>query len=145
MPATLGGKNTYDVELLHDELEEVIERQCHNCTFTFCIERQQAMPKQGVVAMFTTGFGYGMWHGLLYSFHAPFPKTHQFLVVRAMVWQQLLIGEQAEDDTKARSIARVKRLFPDVNMVQPRKKTPSDGLADACNIAHYAYLRMEDA
>lgn len=138
------GRHTYDVELLYDAVEEVVERQGHNCTFTFCIERQQAMPKQGVVAMFTTGFGYGVWHGIISSFHAPFPKTHQLFVVRAGIWQQLLIGEDAKDDTKAKSIARVQRLFPEVDLILPRHKTPSDGLADACNIAHYAYLRMED-
>lgn len=136
------GRKTYDVAMLAEKVSDIVTDVCRNCTFTFCIEQQQAMPKQGVVAMFTTGFGYGVWHGLLASFTPPFPKTHNLLVVRASMWQQLLINEEATDETKAKSIARVQRLFPDVDLTSKSGNKPLDGLADACNIAHYAFLRM---
>lgn len=143
--ATASGRKTYDVAVLQEQVAEIVNEQCHNCTFTFCIERQQAMPKQGVVSMFTTGFGYGVWHGILAGFQPPFPKSHNLVVVKASSWQQLLIGEEAADDTKLKSIARVRRLFPTVNLFSDKRRTPSDGMADACNIAHYAFLRMRDA
>lgn len=138
-------RKTYDVATLYSEVAEIVAEQCYNCVFTFAIERQQAMPKQGVVSMFTTGFGFGVWHGILASFSPPFPKTHNLVVIRASNWQQLLINEVAVDDTKAKSIARVQRLFPDVDLCRGKKhSTPLDGLADACNIAHYAFLCMKD-
>ena len=138
------GRKTYDVAVLREQIAEIVNEQCHNCTFTFCIERQQAMPKQGVVSMFTTGFGYGVWHGIFAGFEPPFPKTHNLVVVKASSWQQILVGEEALDTTKAKSIARIRRLFPDVNLCPEKKRVPSDGLADACNIAHYAFLKMRD-
>lgn len=137
-------RKTYDVASLYSAIAEIVDEECHNCIFTFAIEKQQAMPKQGVVSMFTTGFGYGVWHGILASFSPPFPKTHQLVTVRASNWQQLLINEDAPDDTKSKSIARIQRLFPTVDLCLGRKRLPLDGVADACNIAHFTYLRMVD-
>lgn len=132
------GKPTYDVNEMH-----LILSLCKNypeeCSVV--IERQQAMPKQGVVSMFTTGFGYGIWTALIAL--TPIPISRKY-VVRPADWQIILRGEDAKDDTKAKSIARVHRVFSGVDLCggNKLKRTPSDGIADAINIAHYVCLRM---
>lgn len=140
MPVThkTGERASYDVPTLVDKLREVrphsLEASC-----TFCIERQHALPKQGVVSMFTTGFGFGLLCGIFAGIRAVFDRI---LVVKAQEWQSILWEEDAPDSTKARSIERVRRLFPYVDLWPNRNKKPSDGIADAVNIAHYTYLRM---
>ena len=131
------GKPTYDIRSMNTTLTLPCTQYQGDCSII--IERQQAMPQQGVVSMFTTGFGYGIWTALIALTGVPEVMKH---VVRSTEWQVILRGEDAKDETKAKSIARVHRLFPDVNLAQGRKRVDSDGIADAINIAHYACIRM---
>lgn len=134
------GKLTYDIPAMVSALsiKDIYDLMYNS---SLMIERQQAMPKQGVVSMFTTGFGYGIWTAIITMLPIPEDRTY---VVRSMDWQMLLKGETAKDETKAKSIARIGRLFPDVDLVGPgsRKRAASDGIADAINIADYLCLRM---
>lgn len=135
------GKRVYDISKLVEIIERAVCRTFFAMRFTFCIERQQPIAYQGLVSTFTTGYGYGLWTGILHSLQT---KNPQYVVVRAEDWQHILWKEHAEkDDTKSKSIARVHRLFPSVNLTSGgRSKKDLDGRADACNIAHYAFLRM---
>lgn len=134
------GKPTYDIRSMNTTLTLPCKQYQGDCSII--IERQQAMPQQGVVSMFTTGFGYGIWTALIALAGIPEVMIH---VVRSAEWQVILRGEDAKDETKAKSITRVHRLFPDVNLAQGRKRVDSDGIADAINIAHYACMRMVNA
>lgn len=145
MPVYKGDSNktTYDVPTLVGMLRKVIRfsPSCRDDSYTFCIERQHPLPGQGVVSMFTTGFGFGLLLGVFASIKAVYDVM---FIVRAKEWQSILWDEDAPDETKARSIARVQRLFPSVDLCPNGRKRPSDGIADAVNIAHYAFLRMCD-
>lgn len=137
-----GERTSYNIATLVDILRRAVpfNPNLRNATCTFCIEKQHPLPEQGVVSMFTTGFGYGLLYGLFSGVMAIYDRI---FIVKAQEWQVLLWDEDAPDETKAKSIARVKRLFPDVNLCPDGRRSPSDGIADAVNIAHYAFLRMK--
>ena len=138
-----GGKTVYDVAELITQLRKLVAFNPDDrfAEYTFCIEQQHALPEQGVVSMFTTGFGFGLWRGIFASICG---KLDHILIVKAKEWQSILWEEDAPDETKARSIERVRRLFPYVHLWPNKRKKPHDGIADAVNIAHYAFLRMVD-
>lgn len=135
-----GERTTYDIVELVNKLKDARPYPA-DVSCTFCTERQHPMPEQGVVSMFTTGFGFGLLCGIFAGIRTIFDEL---LVVKAQEWQVLLWEEDAPDSTKARSIERVRRLFPYVDLYPNKSKKPSDGIADAVNIAHYAFLRMCD-
>lgn len=137
--ASKSGKYTYFIKLIDSTIAEFVAKSPESAQWMCCLERQQAMPQQGVVSMLTTGYGYGVWRALC-TLLASSPD--RLIIVRSLEWQVLLRGESAKDETKAKSIARVSRLFPDVDLQPGRRRTPSDGIADAVNIAHYAFVRM---
>jgi len=88
------------------------------------IEHQRAMPKQGVASMFSTGYGYGLWVGLLAGLGIP------HTVVEPQRWQAaMLLGR---GDPKARALLAASRLFPSI--VIPRTR---HGRADALLLAEY--------
>jgi crossover junction endodeoxyribonuclease RuvC len=89
------------------------------------VELQQAMPGQGVSSMFSTGYGYGLWIGLLAGLgipHTPVP---------ARVWQRALLAS-GSGDTKGRALVAASRLFPLCPIPQARH-----GRADALLLAEY--------
>jgi hypothetical protein len=99
------------------------------------IERQQAMPKQGVSSTFSTGYGFGLWIGMLVALRLP------YTVVGPREWQKdMLAGTTG--DTKARSILRALQLYPGLPLTRPNGRKPTlDGVADAALIATYG-LRL---
>lgn len=107
---------------------------------TFVLEQQQARPYMHVSSVFTVGYGFGIWRAL---FELTMRDVDQLVLVTPNAWQRILWGELAKDDTKAKSIARVKRLFPEADLKPGKRRTASDGIADAINIAHYVALRMK--
>lgn len=137
--ASKNSKYTYFIELIDSTIAEFVAKSPESAQWMCCLEKQQAMPQQGVVSMLTTGYGYGVWRTLCTLLAS---TKDRLIIVRSLEWQTLLRGEDAKDETKAKSIARAVRLFPEVDLYPGRRRTPSDGIADAVNIAHYAYLRM---
>jgi len=88
------------------------------------IEHQRPMPKPGMIARFFSGYGFGLWIGLLVGLGIP------HTVVEPRVWQRrMLLGT---GNTKGRALVSVSRLFP--ALVIPRTR---DGRADALLIAEY--------
>jgi crossover junction endodeoxyribonuclease RuvC len=83
------------------------------------LEFQGARPGQGVVSMFRTGLGFGLWWGLLVGLRVPFQ------VVTPGAWKryQGLIG----CDKKA-SRLRVQERFPRLGVVAAANEGPAEAL-----------------
>ncbi len=96
------------------------------------IEKQQAMPQQGVSSTFSIGRGFGLWEGIV----AALEKPH--VIVHPRTWQKVMHRDVQGDNTKSRSILAASRLFPAVDLRKtPRCKKPHDGKADAMLLAWY--------
>jgi crossover junction endodeoxyribonuclease RuvC len=89
------------------------------------LERQQAMPGQGVSSTFKTGYGYGVYVGVLTALHVP------FLLVSPRVWQRELY-QGAVGEGKDRSLYVAAQLFPTFPL-----RRSQHGRADALLIAEY--------
>lgn len=100
------------------------------------IEKQQAMPGQGVTSMFKTGFGFGLLVGLF--------NEYEPIIITPKTWQSSLfpILDNLSFDTKENSINLVRKLYPDAILIPKRCRVPKDGRADAINIAHYKLVGL---
>lgn len=96
------------------------------------LEKQQAMPGQGVTSMFSTGRGFGLWEGMLVGMGL------RYQIVHPRTWQKIMLRDVPGDNTKTRSILAAERLFPSVDLRKNgRCRTPHDGKADALLMAEY--------
>lgn len=105
------------------------------------LERVHAMPKQGTCSMFTLGYGYGLW-----DMAVTIAGMHLF-AVHPTTWTADLFKDVPKfDDTKARSIAYAKAMFPGVRLVgdSPRCRVDKDGRADAICLALYGAKHWRD-
>lgn len=91
------------------------------------LEKAQAMPKQGVVSMFTYGVGYGMIRGALTSAKIPYTLIHP------ATWKRVMCKDM--DKGKTASLTRVKQLYPEL-----RLKNSEHGKADAILLAVYGLM-----
>lgn len=96
------------------------------------IEKQQAMPRQGVSSTFRTGFGYGVYLGLIIALGIEHTE------VTARQWKKDLCVPA--DKEGARMIAT--GLFPYASS-QWEKKC-EDGVAEAAMIAHWGASYHKD-
>jgi len=94
------------------------------------IERQWARPKQGVSSTFSSGYGYGLWKGILAS------KGIRFIEVSPNTWTSKILRD-VPGDGKNRSVYAVMNRVPDLDLTPGKKRKPHDGLADACCLALY--------
>lgn len=130
-----GAREQYDLDEIRSMLTSVSGGDVHAF-----VEKLHPMPMQnaagqamgGTIANFNRGMACG-WHWMLHALWIP------YTLVRAQSWQKVMLDGVAGADTKARSIANVARLWSTgVNlMATPRSRTPSDGMADALNLAEY--------
>lgn len=98
---------------------------------TLCvIEKVGAMPKQGVVSTFRFGAGYGMLLGICAGMRVPAQ------LVTPQAWKKIVLAGTEKD--KDAAIAYVRRVYPNVQLVQPKCRKPHDGVADAVCLADYA-------
>ena len=91
------------------------------------IERQQAMPKQGVSSTFSTGYGFGLWIGILASLSLP------YTIVDPRAWKKKTMAGMGKE--KGASIIRATQLYPASVKWLERKK--DHNRADALLIADY--------
>jgi crossover junction endodeoxyribonuclease RuvC len=113
-----GTKQEYDVPGLVGLLAPYTGSQTH-----VLIEEAQAMPGQGVRSTWTTGYGYGLWLGVLATLRLPHTR------IRPVVWKKALgLGKDKE---QAR--LRAMQLFPAADL--RRKK--DHGRAEALLLAWY--------
>lgn len=87
------------------------------------VEKSQAMPQQGVVAMFNYGRSYGIIRGICSGLRIPYS------LVSPATWKRAMMKDM--DKGKDAAIVRAKQLFPDADI---KKK---DGRAEALLIAMY--------
>ena len=92
------------------------------------LEKQQAMPGQGVSSTFKTGMGYGIWRGVL----AGIPVK----IVHPRTWQKEICRD-LPGDTKKRAILAMFHQLPDLDLTPGRRRVPFDGIADAGAMALY--------
>ena len=91
------------------------------------LERTQAMPGNGVVAMHNYGRHAGAWEGVLAALRVPVTQPYP------KVWQVLVRAPGCRrGDTKKRSIASARRLFG------IELKRSQDGMADSLHMALWA-------
>lgn len=95
----------------------------------FCVlEKAQAMPKQGVVAMFNYGKGYGEILAVLKILKIPFQE------IQPMRWKKEFNLVKKD---KSASIVVAEKLFPDQVFLTPKMRL-MDGKAEALLLAEYA-------
>lgn len=92
------------------------------------IEKQNAMPGQGVVSMMSIGVGYGLWLGIISAYKIP------YIEITPQSWKKELMSGMGKE--KAASCFRAKQLFPDLELFTPRGRA-LDGRGDAVLIAEY--------
>jgi hypothetical protein len=91
------------------------------------LEAAQAMPGQGTRSMFTTGYGFGIWVGIVSAFQLPSTR------VRPSVWKRAMgLGPDKEAVR-----LRAQQLFPGADL--RRKK--DHGHAEALLLAAYGYTQ----
>lgn len=129
-PMPLIGNKDYDVEGLYGVIENIVWKKSKVLA---TIEKQQAMPGQGLSSTLKTGMGFGILIGLVTALRIPYQ------IVPPQKWQhQLFAGLPPSQDTKVKSAIIAKRLFPGVDFKRTDKcKKDSDGMTDAACIAEY--------
>ena len=96
------------------------------------VEQQQARPIEGRSSVLQTGFGYGLWVGILAALRIP------YRVVSPGAWTRAVLGSAPKAGArKARSIVAASAQVPGLPLTWDRKTKPHDGLADAALIAQY--------
>ncbi len=93
------------------------------------IEKQQAMPRQGLSSTFATGFGYGIYIGLLVASRLPYTE------ISPVKWKKDL--QVPSDKDAARK--RASEILPQASELWQLKK--DDGLAEAALIAYWGITR----
>ena len=131
------------------------------------MEKVHSMPGQGVVAMFTFGYGVGRLHAVLellgYEYELVRPQEWKQVVLKNYEWKakkikpefpvkiseeekKKIINEtnsinnKAKRDAKLVSCRYVNDIFPRVDLTMG-KKAPCDGIADAICLAQYGRLK----
>ncbi len=99
----------------------------------FCVvELAQAFPGQGVVSMFSTGYGYAAWLMALTVAEVPHQTVHP------ATWKRIMFRDAAAKQGKGAAIQLAKRLFPGVSLRPSQQaRTDSDGMAEALLLAEY--------
>ena len=126
------GKRTYDIAEIVRLMKEAGRHSC-----SIFLERAQAMPGQGVTSMFSIGYGYGVWQGILTALGL------RYEIVGPQTWQKEVFAGIDRSDTKKASAIIAKRLSPDTDWrATERSKIPHSGLTDAYCIADYGMRRL---
>lgn len=90
------------------------------------IERAQAMPGQGVTSMFSIGYGYGIWLGILAALRLPVE------IVESKAWKKAAQIPSGSD--KAASVVRALQLWPSCTQLARKR---DDGRADALLVCNF--------
>jgi len=99
------------------------------------IETQQAMPKQGVSSTFCTGYGYGLWIGIITALGLP------WTAVRANTWKKAMLAGLDKSDKNVSRVAAV-RMFPQLSGQLAR--VSDHGRAEALLIAAYGQRECKE-
>jgi len=91
------------------------------------LEKAQAMPEQGVSSMFSIGFGFGIYQGILSIFSVSYEIVHP------KKWQKIF---SIAEDTKAKAFETAQRLFPKLELATERGRILT-GRCDSVLLAEY--------
>ena len=128
------GHHAYWTERMVSGLHDVVrksEEEGHSVIAW--IEQQRTHPKEGRVSAFTTGYGFGLWSGILSGMGI------RWCSVTGSTWTKSVLKD-APGSGKDRSISFVSRMFPQFandGLTLKRRRKPHDGLADAVCLALY--------
>lgn len=138
MPTGKGSRRTFAVRLMAASLRELVAKDSRGRAHAI-IERAQPMPKQGAAQMFGTGFGAGIWQGIVAAKGLPFET------VTPRVWMRsMLAGISGEG--KQRALIAAENLFPDLPLTSERGTKPTKhGRADAALLAEYGRRKLRGA
>jgi len=100
---TMNGKKIIDERRMVEVFRSIVAKKP---IFVF-LEMVHAMPKQGVVSMFTFGKSFGIWLGILASHDVPYE------LVTPQKWKAQMLAGVEGTDNKAKSVIVAKRLFPE--------------------------------
>jgi crossover junction endodeoxyribonuclease RuvC len=101
------------------------------------IELVGALPGQGSVSGFTFGKGVGKLTGMAEAL------DWSYVEVRPQAWKAIILKDTLRD--KEAAISYCKHKHKNVNLIPPRHRVPSDGIADSVCMADYgAYLHEND-
>lgn len=112
----------------------------------FVLERQQAMPGQGVASMFQIGLGYGTLRGVLAGL------LKSYMVVTPQEWQKVMLaglgapagGKQGGKASRGHAAVMCGRRWPSEDWrATERSRIPHDGLCDAALIATYGAMKWQ--
>jgi len=132
MPLLDVGKGKSHRWVLHlSAVQEILASWCHGHAPFVAIEQSRPMPKQGVSSVFR----YGQSYGALLMALCCLGLAHE--VVPPLDWQRATL-RGIPGQGKARAILRAEQAVPALDLLPGRKRTPHDGLADACCMALYA-------
>ena len=101
---------------------------------TLAVERSQPMPGQGVTSVFTYGQHYGIFEAISACW------MMAYISIRPVEWKKAM----GLNSDKTCSIIEAERLFPSVELIPPRCRKPSDGIAEALLIAEYARRKLRE-
>lgn len=114
---------------LDNSMANILEHlYCINNSCHVFLEKVNAMPKQGVVSMFSFGMGYGMWKGIIAAYHLP------CTLVTPQAWKKEMMPGMDRSDKKS-SLVRAQQLFPKIS--DQLIKTSDIGKAEALLICEY--------
>lgn len=101
------------------------------------VERQQAMPKQGVSSAFTCGAGYGRILAVLELW-----ECHSWVEVSPSVWKRRmgLLAPASKRDRKLLATERAAQLVGREALIPPEGRVPSHDLAEAVLLAEYGRI-----
>ena len=120
------GKTQYNFLEMYNTLVE-LSLNWNNRTY-LTLEKQQAMPKQGVSSTFQIGRGYGAWEALCWA------TTPDFEIVSPRKWKKALGLTSDNEMSRLKAIS----LYPSLEPMLRRKK--DHNRAEAILLAHYTKL-----
>lgn len=129
-----GRKTVYAVAEMAKIVEGIHPNTAWGCCH-FVIEKQHAMPKQGVSSTFSIGYGYGLWEGILAALGIP------YTVVTPQAWKGAMMAGQGREKDASR--LRAQQLWPELAGHLNLKK--HHGRAEALLIAEYGRRISNDS
>lgn len=119
-------KRLYDV----DGMASLLRHLSLGVNAHIALEQQSARPGQGVASMFSVGYGFGLWCGILGALSLPYRTLHPATWTR-----RVLAGIAGEG--KERVIRFALQMFPGAEIIPPGCRRARDGRADALALAYY--------
>ena len=93
----VGSKKEYNVN-------EMAKFLSSHLTATIFIEKQLPIPRQSSQSTFKTGYGFGLWIGIIVSLNLP------YTIVHPRTWKKKMLKDMAKEKDASRS--RAIQLFP---------------------------------